>query len=431
MLLPHPVAEPGPHPSPLDDPEPVMPNPHTPDLETDLDSGEIRRYGRHLVLPEIGLGGQKRLKAARVLLVGVGGLGSPSAQYLAAAGVGTLGLVDFDRVEESNLQRQVLFGQATVGAAKVEAARERLLDLNPRIRVQAVEERLGADNAMDLLSGYDLVIDGSDNFTTRYLVNDACVIAGRPVIWGAVAKFEGQVSVFAAEGGPCYRCLFPEPPPPGLVPSCAEGGVLGVLPGIIGALQASEALKLILGLGEPLVGRLVIFDALGGGFREVSVQPAPDCPMCGVEPGRRELVEVLGGPCLGIEPERRSGDRDELPSPTKENDLEDETLPFDIEVQELKRWLDEGREIHILDVREPQELEICRIEGAKHIPLRDLPARFDELDEDVVTVVHCHHGPRSSHAVQFLRDQGLEKTVNLAGGIDAWSFEIDRDVPRY
>ena len=398
---------------------------------TNLDSGEIRRYGRHLVLPEIGMEGQKRLKAARVLLVGVGGLGSPSAQYLAAAGVGTLGLIDFDRVDESNLQRQVLFGEATVGTAKVEAARERLLDLNPRIRIRPIDERLGAGNVMDLLADYDLVVDGSDNFATRYLVNDACVIAGRPVVWGAVAKFEGQVSVFAAEGGPCYRCLFPEPPPPGLVPSCAEGGVLGVLPGIIGALQASEALKLILGLGEPLVGRLVIFDALGTGFREVAVQPAPDCPMCGVEPDQRELVELSSAPCADIEPGSRRGGSEELPSRTEENDLEDETLPFDIEVQELKRWLDEGREIHILDVREPQELEICRIEGSKHIPLRDLPDRFDELDEDVVTVVHCHHGPRSSHAVQFLRDQGLEKTVNLAGGIDAWSFEIDRSVPRY
>ncbi len=398
---------------------------------TNLDSGEIRRYGRHLVLPEIGLEGQKRLKAARVLLVGVGGLGSPSAQYLAAAGVGTLGLIDFDRVDESNLQRQVLFGEATLGAAKVEAARERLLDLNPRIRIRAIDERLGAENVLDLVADHDLVVDGSDNFATRYLVNDACVIAGRPVVWGAVAKFEGQVSIFAAEKGPCYRCLFPEPPPPGLVPSCAEGGVLGVLPGIIGALQASEALKLILGLGEPLVGRLVIFDALGTGFREVSIQAAPDCPMCGVEPDQRELVEMTSGSCSGAEPGRRNGGRDDQPFPREENDLEDETLPFDIEVQELKRWLDEGREVHILDVREPQELEICRIEGSKHIPLRDLPDRFDELDEDVVTVVHCHHGPRSSHAVQFLRDQGLEKTVNLAGGIDAWSFEIDRSVPRY
>lgn len=389
--------------------------------ETTFDASELRRYGRHLVLPEVGLGGQRRIKAARVLLVGMGGLGSPAGLYLAAAGVGTLGLVDFDTVELSNLQRQVIYGTSDVGRAKVEAARERLRDINPHIRLVAHGERLERTNIFDLLADYDLVVDGSDNQQTRYLVNDACILTGKRNVWGAVSRFEGQVAVFGGADGPCYRCLFPEPPPPGLVPSCAEGGVLGVLPGMIGALQANEALKLILGLGESLVGRLAIFDALRFRWRELRVARADHCPLCSLPPHERRLMEAAPVACQNP------------PLPPQEThtvETHDE-IPFEISVQDLSVWLEAGREVKIVDVREPHEAEICHLEGAILIPLRELQERLDELDPEALTVVHCHHGPRSSHAVHFLRQQGFEKATNLGGGIDAWSLVVDPSVARY
>lgn len=386
---------------------------------TALDAEEIRRYGRHLILPEFGAGGQKRLKAARVLLVGAGGLGSPLGLYLAAAGVGTLGLADDDRVDLSNLQRQVLYGQSDLGRPKIEAAGDRLRDVNPHVGLELHGERLGADNALELVRGYDVVVDGSDNFPTRYLVNDAAVMAGRPVVWGAVQRFEGQLSVFWGARGPCYRCLFPEPPPPGLVPSCAEGGVIGVLPGVIGTLQANEVVKLVAGIGEPMIGRLLVFDALRMRFREVSLAKSADCPICGDRPSITAL-ESYENVCL---PEENMSD-----SPRSQPGGD---VPFDVHVADLKTWLDEGRALDLIDVREPHEHTICRIEGAKLIPLGDLPERLDELDRDRLLVVHCHHGPRSSYAVDFLRQQGFDRAANLAGGIDAWSVEIDPSVPRY
>jgi adenylyltransferase/sulfurtransferase len=384
-----------------------------------LDAGEIRRYGRHLTLPEVGVAGQERLKAARVLLVGAGGLGSPLGLYLAAAGVGTLGLVDDDRVEESNLHRQVLYGQSDLGRRKVDAAAERLRDVNPHVRLELHGERLDAGNALELVRGYDVVADGSDNFPTRYLVNDACVMAGKPVVWGAIQGFEGQLSVFWAARGPCYRCLFPEPPPPGLVPSCAEGGVIGVLPGVIGTLQANEVIKLVAGIGEPMIGRLLVFDALRVRFRELRLAKSADCPICGEAPTLTALA-AYENVCQAEE---------NMPETPTSRPVED--VPFDVEVQDLKTWLDEGRAVDLIDVREPHEHEICRIEGAKLIPLGDLPNRLAELDRAALIVVHCHHGPRSSHAVGFLRRQGFGKAANLAGGIEAWSLEIDPTVPRY
>lgn len=401
---------------------------HVPSERAALDAAEIRRYGRHLILPQVGMEGQERLKASRVLLVGAGGLGSPLGLYLAAAGVGTLGLVDFDRVEESNLQRQVLFGQSDLGRPKVEAGFDRLREVNPHIDLRPHATRLSGANALDLLADYDVVADGSDNFQTRYLVNDACVLAGKPDVWGAISRFEGQASVFWSPRGPCYRCLFPEPPPPGLVQSCAEAGVLGVLPGIIGALQANEVVKLILGIGEPLLGRLVIFDALGLRFREMKLERSPDCPMCGVPEDRRELVEYPPDTCDPPGAETRSA-ADEAGTPDRGADLED--LPFEIDVEDLERWRGEGREIVLLDVREPHEYSSCHIAGSRLLPLREIPHRWQEIDSETLTVVHCHHGPRSSQAVVFLRRQGLDRVTNLRGGIDAWSLRVDPGVPRY
>lgn len=389
---------------------------------TDLDPAELRRYGRHLTLPEFGAAGQQRLKASRVLMVGAGGLGSPLGLYLAAAGVGTLGLVDFDTVDESNLQRQVLYGQSDIGRPKIEAALERLREINPLIALEAHPTRLGADNAMELVSAYDVVVDGSDNFSTRYLVNDACVLAGKPNVWGAISRFEGQVAIFWGERGPCYRCLFPEPPPPGLVPSCAEGGVLGVLPGIIGSLQANEAIKLLAGLGEPLIGRFVIFDALRLRFRELSIDKSSACPVCGPEPSIRELIDV--GEAVCAEGELPGGG----PPAGGPSLLEP---PLEIDVEQLRVWLDEGHDIRIVDVREPYEHAICRIDGSLLVPMRQIPQRLDELDREALTVVHCHHGPRSGQVVGFLRQQGFDRVTNLGGGIDAWSLRIDPAVPRY
>jgi adenylyltransferase/sulfurtransferase len=393
------------------------------DRET-LSRTELRRYGRHLVLPEVGLEGQKRLRAARVLLVGTGGLGCPAALYLAAVGVGTLGLVDSDTVELTNLQRQVLFGEDDLERPKVEAAAERLAQLNPHVRLVEHATRLDRDNVLDLLADYDLVLDGSDNAATRYLVNDACVLLDKVDIWGAVSRFEGQVAVFGTARGPCYRCLFPEPPPPGLVPSCAEGGVLGVLPGIIGSLQANEAIKHVLGIGETLHGRLAIFDALRFRWRELRLPRAATCPLCSQPPEERRLLEIEPSTCAVPMSDEPSRHQESAP-------VSDETLPFEITVRDLSDRLEAGEEMCILDVREPHEVEICRLEGSEVIPMREIPQRFGELDSEALTVVHCHHGGRSAQVVQYLRQQGFTRVTNLGGGIDAWSLEIDPTVPRY
>lgn len=376
-----------------------------------LNRDEVRRYSRHLVMPEVGREGQERLKASRILVVGAGGLGSPVAMYLAAAGVGTLGVVEFDRVEESNLQRQLLFGHTDIGRPKIEAARERLQQINPLIEVVPHALKIDAANAGAMIDGYDLVIDGSDNFPTRYLVNDACVLAGKPEVFGSIFRFEGQVAVFWGARGPCYRCLFPEPPPPGLVPSCAEGGVLGVLPGIIGSLQANEAIKLVLGIGEALIGRVLIFDALALRFRELQLKKDPDCPVCSDHPTVTELIDY----------EVFCGLEDSAP----------ETVEVNISVQELQRRRERGDRPLLLDVRTPREWQICRLEGAELLPLHELTGRWQELDREREMVVYCHHGHRSARAVDFLRRAGLTRVRNLTGGIDAWSKEIDPSVPLY
>jgi molybdopterin/thiamine biosynthesis adenylyltransferase/rhodanese-related sulfurtransferase len=381
----------------------------------ELTPAELRRYGRHLVIPEVGEDGQRRLKAASVLLVGAGGLGSPLALYLAAAGVGRLGVVEFDRVDETNLQRQVLYGHPDVGRPKLEAATERLRAINPHVEVVPHPTRLMAANALDLVAPYDVVADGSDNFAARYLVNDACVKLGKPDVWGAISRFEGQLSVFWAERGPCYRCLFPEPPPPGVVPSCAEAGVLGVLPGIVGSLQASEVLKLLLGVGRPLIGRLLVFDGLATRFRELTLRKAANCPACSLPADRLEMVEYTEHCGLGAA------------GPDREGTME----PLEIDVAELSRWKQEGRDFALLDVRQPEEHALARLDGAQIIPLRELPQRLGELDPERPLVVHCHHGIRSLHAVQLLRRSGFAGARSLAGGIDAWSREIDPSVPRY
>jgi sulfur-carrier protein adenylyltransferase/sulfurtransferase len=377
-----------------------------------LSPAEIRHYSRHLILPEVGTLGQRRLKAAKVLMIGTGGLGSPLGLYLAAAGVGTLGLVDFDVVDESNLHRQVLFGRSAVGKAKTQAATDRLRDVNPHIKVIPYETRLDSSNALELFKDYDVIVDGTDNFPTRYLVNDACVLLGKPNVYGSIFRFEGQVSVFWGAQGPCYRCLFPEPPPPGLVPSCAEGGVLGVLPGIIGSLQANEVIKLIVGAGDPLIGRLVLFDALKLKFRELKLRKNPDCPICSDHPTQHELIDYEQ--FCGIDPQADAVE-----------------AAFEISTPELKNWLDEGRRLTLLDVRNPPEWEICRLEGAQLIPLPELQDRLGELDPADTIVVHCHHGPRSARAVSFLRQMGFSRAINLAGGIEAWSLLVDPSVPRY
>lgn len=379
----------------------------------ELNPDERRRYARHLLLPEVGEEGQRRLKAARVLLVGAGGLGSPLALYLAAAGVGTIGVVDFDDVDESNLQRQIAHGTASVGRPKLESLAARLADLNPHVRVVRHDVRLDRTNVMELISAYDVVADGADNFATRYLVNDACVFAGRPNVHGSILRFEGQASVFDARVGPCYRCLYPEPPPAGLVPSCAEAGVLGVLPGVIGSIQANETIKLLLGVGEPLVGRLLVYDALAASFRELRVRKDPDCPICGERPTIRELEDydaVCGSP-----PGRGGGvhGSDQMSA------------------RMLADRLGAGDGLLLLDVRQPEEWRIARIEGATLVPLATLPARANELPRDRDVVLMCHHGGRSQQALTFLRGQGFTRLWNLSGGIEAWSLHVDPAVPRY
>jgi adenylyltransferase/sulfurtransferase len=377
----------------------------------ELSHEEILRYSRHLILPEVGPEGQRRIKAARVLLVGAGGLGSPAALYLAAAGVGTIGLVDFDAVDETNLQRQILHGTGMVGRPKLDSAVARLGDLNPKVKVATFPVRLTSENALEILRDFDVVTDGTDNFPTRYLVNDACVLLGKPNVYGSIFRFEGQASVFHAERGPCYRCLFAEPPPPGLVPSCAEGGVLGVLPGIIGSIQAMETLKLILGAGDPLIGRLLLFDALTLKFRELQLRKDPECPVCGEHPTVRELIDYEAFCGIGAEPRDESG--------------------IAVTVTDLARELETNPGLLLIDVREPREWEICRIPGAQLIPLGELPGRLNELDGHREIVMHCHKGSRSMRAVQLLRAAGFGRVRNLQGGIDAWSREVDDTIPRY
>lgn len=378
-----------------------------------LSPHELRRYARHVVLPQVGVAGQERLKAASVLVVGLGGLGSPAALYLAAAGIGRLGLVDCDRVDESNLQRQVLHGTSSVGTPKVESARARLHDLNPHVELQVHGERFDVHNALSLVGAYDVVVDGTDQFAARYLVNDACVIEGRPNVHGSVHRFEGQVSVFAAPGGPCYRCLFPEPPAPGTVPNCAEGGVLGVLPGIVGSLQAAEAIKWIAGIGTPLVGRLLHFDALGMRMHEVAFARDAACPVCGDGAAPRLL-----------------DDYDEFcgTSSVDGTMLQDD---YEVTPRELHEQLAAGQAPWLLDVREPWEFSTARLDGATLIPLGDLAHHVAEVPRDADVVVYCHHGMRSARAVSMLRHAGWTRVRNLTGGIDRWSIEVDQRVPRY
>ena len=385
------------------------------DTAPPLSNEEVARYSRHLIMPEVGMEGQLKLKAARALCIGAGGLGSPVALYLAAAGVGTLGIVDFDEVDYSNLQRQIIHGTPDVGRSKLDSATSRLNALNPEVEVVAHEMALSAQNALGLFADYDLVIDGTDNFPTRYLVNDACVISGKPNVYGSIFRFEGQASVFAATDGPCYRCLYPEPPPPGLVPSCAEGGVLGILPGVIGTLQATEAIKLILGVGEPLVGRFLIFDALKMRFRELKLRKDPDCPVCGEHPTVTELIDYEQ--FCGITPVAAAAS-----GPEAEGEAT---------VRELKTRLDQQESFLLLDVREPQEFEICRIPGSVLIPLGDLPSRLSELEGRDDMIVHCKSGVRSGKAVRLLREAGYSEARNLKGGILAWIDQIDPTLPKY
>ncbi len=374
-----------------------------------LSTQELQRYSRHLIMPEVTAEGQRRLKAARVLCIGAGGLGSPAALYLAAAGVGTIGIVDFDDVDLSNLQRQILHGTKDIGRAKLESAQDRLRDINPEIEIELHQCRFSSENASQIVSKYDIVVDGSDNFPTRYLSNDVCVFARKPNVYGSVFRFEGQTTVFAPHlGGPCYRCLFPEPPPPESVPNCAQAGVLGVLPGIIGMLQAIEAIKLIIGIGEPLIGRLLHFDALQVKFRELNLRRDAQCPVCGENP-------TIFSP---IDYEQFCGVR------------EDEAIPG-ISAHELKQKMDAREAFDLIDVREPFEYEIARIEGAKLIPLREIAGRADELQREQTIVVHCHSGGRSAEAVRLLQQRGFTNIYNLEGGIDAWSDQIDPSVPKY
>jgi adenylyltransferase/sulfurtransferase len=377
---------------------------------SDLDARELARYGRHLVLPEVGVPGQRRLRDASVLVVGAGGLGSPLALYLAAAGVGRIGLVEFDRVELSNLQRQILYGTSDVGGSKLAAASRRLTDVNPHVRVIPHDTRLEAANALRILEDYDIVVDGTDNFPTRYLINDACVLSGKPNVHGSIFRFEGQVSLFRPGHGPCYRCLFPEPPEAGTVPNCAEGGVLGVLPGVIGALQATETIKLILDCGRSLCGRLLLFDALELRFRELSLRRDPACPVCGDQPTIREIVD--------LQPACAAQARQEPGGPN-------------IDVDALQPLLARDSPPFLLDVRSPHEWAICRLPRAVLIPAEQLEARLDEIEREREIVVYCHSGIRSAMAANLLRGRGFERVSNLLGGIDAWAVRIDPKMPRY
>src|SRR6478609_3710687 len=384
--------------------------PHEPPA---LSNEEVLRYSRHLIMPEVGMEGQLKLKAAKVLCIGAGGLGSPLALYLGAAGVGTLGLVDFDVVDYTNLQRQIIHRTEDVGRPKLDSAADKLKAMNPFLNIKKFNTHLSSDNALEIFKDFDIIADGTDNFPTRYLTNDACVISGKPNVYASIFRFEGQASVFGMPDGPCYRCLYPEPPPPGLVPSCAEGGVLGVLPGIVGSIQAMETIKLILGSGDSLVGRLLLFDALGMKFRELKLRKNPDCPMCGKNRTIHQLIDYYE--FCGVRGE-------EAPAP----DLQvPEMLP-----RELKARLDRGDDLYILDVREPHEYQICNIKGHL-LPLGELPRRVHELDSSQEIVAHCRSGKRSAEAVDFLRKAGFRKIHNLKGGILAWSDEVDPSVPKY
>jgi adenylyltransferase/sulfurtransferase len=381
----------------------------------ELTADELSRYSRHLILPEVGVEGQRKLKAARVLCVGTGGLGSPLALYLAAAGVGTLGLVDFDVVDASNLQRQIIHSTADIGRKKLDSAEEKLKALNPALNVVKHDTLLSSANALDILKDYDVVADGTDNFPTRYLVNDACVLLGKPNAYGSIFRFEGQASVFGTKDGPCYRCLYPEPPPPGLVPSCAEGGVLGILPGLVGVIQATETIKLILGIGEPLIGRLLLVDALNMRFRQLKLRKNPECPVCGDHPTVTKLIDYQQ--FCGIEPESAK-------QSSVKNGIQQ------VNVRDLKKRIDAGEDLFILDVREPFEYQIANIGGVL-IPQNDVAQRIGELDRDREIVVQCKSGGRSQRIAEYLKQSGFSKVSNLAGGILAWSDEVDPKIPKY
>jgi adenylyltransferase/sulfurtransferase len=380
-----------------------------------LTPSEIQRYARHLIMPEVAMDGQKRLKASRVLCIGAGGLGSPLTLYLAAAGVGKIGIMDFDAVDVSNLQRQILHTTADVGRPKLESAREKLLALNPSLELECIAERVDRSNALQLFAGYDVIVDGTDNFPTRYLVNDACVLLGKPNVYGSIFRFDGQASVFFPPHGPCYRCLYPEPPPADLVPSCAEGGVLGILPGLIGVVQATETVKLLLGKGRPLVGRLLLYDALDMSFREMKVRKNEKCPICGPNPTIRELIDY----------QEFCGVRGVEAGPIAQDSV------AAIAPIQLKALFDRGERPFILDVRNPEEIAICRINGSKVIPLPELPARLSELDPSVPMVVHCKSGVRSLKAIHLLRDAGFSRLQNLTGGILGWIRDVDHSLPTY
>lgn len=381
-----------------------------------LSPEELARFNRHIILPQVGLEGQEKLKQARVLCIGTGGLGSPIALYLSAAGVGTLGLVDFDVVDDSNLQRQIAHSTADIGRPKVESARDKLIGINPYIQVNLHGDGIRRDNVREIVRNYDLVVDGTDNFPTRYLVNDACVLEGKPLIYASIFQFEGQATVFNYHDGPCYRCLYPEPPPPGLVPSCAEGGVLGVLPGVIGVIQATEAIKIILGKGSSLSGRLLLYDAMDMKFRELMLRHDPACPACGDHPGISDVTEY----------EQFCG----LP-PTEIQAQEKALADYDITPKQLKSMLDDSDKLFVLDVREPHEITICAIDGTTRIPLGEIATRFAEVPDDMPVVVHCKLGGRSAQAVEFLRSRGYDNVMNLAGGIIRWIDDVDGSLTRY
>ncbi len=386
--------------------------------EAELSNDEILRYSRHLIIPEVGIEGQKKLKAAKVLLVGAGGLGAPLGLYLAAAGIGRIGMVDFDVVDFTNLQRQVIHTTQDVGRKKLDSAAAKMQAINPNVEVVKHEVALSSENALDILKDYDMVVDGTDNFPTRYLVNDACVLLGKPNVYGSIFRFEGQSTIFAYEGGPCYRCLYPEPPPPGLVPSCAEGGVLGILPGTIGLIQATEAVKLILGIGEPLVGRLLLYDALAMRFRELRLRKNPECPVCGTHPTITKLIDYHQ--FCGV------------PQPSQAPPVQETKLnEGEIDVTEVKQKIDRGDNFVLIDVREPHEYKICNIPGAKLIPLGEFPKHVGEFDPEADIVIHCRSGMRSAKACAVLRNAGFKHVRNMAGGILAWSDKVDPSVPKY
>ena len=381
----------------------------------ELSHEEILRYSRHLLIPDVGLEGQKKLKAASVLIVGTGGLGSPVALYLAAAGVGRIGLVDYDVVDFSNLQRQVIHGESRLGDLKVESARDRMLDLNPEIQIDVYNEVINSENAFRIAETYDIIVDGTDNFPTRYLINDLCVLTGKTNVYGSIFRFDGQASVFAAEEGPCYRCLFPEPPPPGLVPSCAEGGVLGVLPGTIGSIQATETLKIILGIGEPLIGRLLLYDALDLSFQTVKVHKNPECKVCGEHPEITGLIDYEA--FCGV--------------PANDHDEGSAGEDWDITALQLSSRLKENPGLRLIDVREPHEREISNLEGSELIPLGQFAARMNELDSAEELILFCKAGTRSTRALEILASAGFKKVKNLKGGINAWAIDVDPSLPIY